>query len=213
MGFGVIVAPISDAEIGRSTLEVAAMVGRMFSAHVDVLHVASDPRQIIPYVGEGLSGALVDEVVAAAASDGSRRQASARQLFDEVVERRLAPVAHAPQPGFSLAWRTDSGREDERAALWARAVDLAVAPRPRASAEAATTALFEALAFEGGLPVILAPPEPPQSIGTRILIGWNGGAECARAIGSAMPFLEKAEAVKVMSCPGWLDGASSMGRV
>ena len=42
-------------------------VGRSFSAHVDVLHVSADPRQVIPYVGEGLSGALIDEVVAAAA--------------------------------------------------------------------------------------------------------------------------------------------------
>jgi len=213
MGFGVILAPISDAEVGRSTLEVAATVGRMFSAHVDVLHVTADPRQIIPYVGEGLSGALVDEVVAASASDGNRRETAAKALFASIVEQRMAPVSHAPQPGFSFAWRTDAGREDERAASWARAADLAVVARPRASAEAATTALFEALAFEGGLPVLLAPPTPPETVGSRVLIGWNGGAECARAIGSAMPFLEKAEAIKIFSTPGWLDGAASLGRV
>ncbi|MEQ9122716.1 MAG: universal stress protein [Alphaproteobacteria bacterium] len=213
MGFGVILAPISDAEIGRSSLELATAVGRTFKAHVDVLHVRTDPRQIIPYVGEGLSGALVDEVVAAAGSDSSQREAAARALFSEVVEARMAPVAHAPQDGFSLAWRTDEGREDERAAHWARGSDLAVAPRPRASAEAATTALFEALAFEGGLPVLLAPPETPRTVGTRIVIGWNGGAECARAIGSAMPFLAAAEAIKIVSMPGWLDGLAGIERV
>lgn len=213
MGFGVILAPVSDGDVGRSTLETATIVGRAFGAHVDVLHVHADPKQIIPYVGEGLSGALVDEVVAAAASDGGRRETEAKALFEKIAEKTMSPVAHAPQAGYSLAWRIDEGREDERAALWARTADLAVAPRPRASAEAATTALFESLVFEGGLPVLLAPPEPPTSVGKRVLIGWNGGAECARAIGSAMPFLESAEAVKVVSTPGWLDGLQSLARV
>lgn len=213
MSFGVILAPVSDAEVGRSTLETAAAVGRTFGAHVDVLHVRTDPRQIIPYVGEGLSGALVDEVVAAAATDSGRRETDVQAMFADITETRMTPVAHVPQQGFSMAWRLDEGREDERAAVWARTADLAIAPRPTATAEAATTALFEALVFEGGLPVLLAPPKTPASVGKRVLIGWNGGAECARAIGSAMPFLETADAVKIISTPGWLDGMASIDRV
>lgn len=213
MTYGVILAPLSDSEVGRPACELATMVGRQFSAHVDVLHVRSDPRQVIPYVGEGLSGALVDEVIAAASSDSGRRELGAKGLFDEQVESKMIPVAHTPQPGFSIAWRVDEGREDEVAALWARTADLAVAPRPQIKGEAASTALFEALVFEGGLPVLLAPPETPKTIGKRVLIGWNGGAECAHAIASAMPFLEAADAVKVISTPGWLDGLSSLARV
>ncbi len=213
MGYGTILAPVSDAAAGRTALEVAIMVGRTFGAHIDVLHMHPDPRQIIPYVGEGLSGALVDEVVAAAATDGERRVREARALFDEFVEAKMIPVAHTPQSGFSIGWREEAGREDEGAALWARTADIAVAPRPRASAEASTTALFESLVFEGGLPVLLAPPDAPASVGKRVLIGWNGGAECARAIASAMPFLEAAEAVRVVSMPGWLDGLASINRV
>jgi len=213
MGIGTILAPVSDVEAGRSTLETAVMVGRALGAHVDVLHVVADPRQIIPYVGEGLSGALVDEVITAASTDSGRRQQETRALFDRLVEEKVVPVAHTPQPGFSMAWREDAGREDERAALWARTADLAVAPRPQAAAEAATTALFEALVFDGGLPVLLAPPETLKSIGKRILIGWNGGAECAHTIASSAPFLQAAEAVRVVSMPGWLDGLASLERV
>lgn len=213
MSYGVVLAPVSDAEVGRSVFEAAIMVGRKFTAHVDILHVRSDPRQVIPYVGEGLSGALVDEVIAAASSDSGQRESAAKALFDAEVEAKMIPVAHTAQPGFSVAWRLDEGREDEVAALWGRTSDVAVAPRPQSKGEAASTALFEALVFEGGLPVLLVPPEPLKTIGNRILIGWNGGAECAHAIASAMPFLEGAEAVKVMSTPGWLDGAASLDQV
>ena len=213
MGYGPILTPVSDAASGRSALETAVLVGRAFSAHIDVLHVRSDPRQIIPYVGEGLSGALVDEVVAAAATDSDKREHEAHELFNEISEARIVPTASVPQQGFSMAWREDEGREDERAAIWARTADLAVAPRPTTESEAATTALFEGLVFEGGLPVLLSPPTVPTSVGKRILIGWNGGAECARAIASAMPFLAAAESVRVVSMPGWLDGLASLSRV
>ncbi len=215
MSFGTILAPVGDVDSGFPALELAFAVGRSFSAHVDVLHVSADPRQVIPYVGEGLSGALIDEVVAAAATDSGEREHGVRGLFDSLTEAKMAPIAHTPQPGFSVAWREDTGREDARAAAWARAAALAIAPRPLAEAEAATTALFEALVFEGGLPVLLAPPgwNSGKSVGTRILIGWNGGAEAAGAIGAAMPFLEKASAVKAVSMSGWLDGPNSLERV
>ena len=55
MTYANILAPLSDAKIAGGALETALVVGRKFSAHVDVLHVKTDPRQIIPYVGEGLS--------------------------------------------------------------------------------------------------------------------------------------------------------------
>jgi len=198
MGYGTILTPISDAATGRSALEAAVIIGRAFGAHIDVLHVQSDPRQIIPYVGEGLSGALVDEVVAAATTDSNKREDEARALFNEISEIRIVPIISLPQQGFSMAWSDDEGREDERASIWARTADLAVVPRPTAEAEAATTALFEGLVFEGGLPVLLAPPTPSTSIGKRILIGWNGGAECARAIMAAMPFLAAADSVRIV---------------
>ncbi|MEL0091181.1 MAG: universal stress protein [Rhodospirillales bacterium] len=213
MTYANILAPLSDAKIAGGALETALVIGRKFSAHVDVLHVKTDPRQIIPYVGEGLSGSLVDEVVAAAATDSGKRENAANALFKSLIEKNGVPLVETPKAGFSVAWREDNGRDDERAAVWARTADLAVAPRPQMSAEASTTAMFEALVFEGGLPVILAPTQAPNSIGERILIGWNGGAECARAIASAMPFLETASAVRIVSMPGWLDGLASLQRV
>ena len=213
MTYASILAPLSDAKVGSSAMDAALLIAKKFSAHLDVLHVTTDPRQIIPYVGEGLSGSLVDEVVSAAATDSGKRQLAAQELFDSKTKSSGVSIVEIPSSGLSVAWREDNGRDDERAAVWARTADLAVAPRPQANAEASTTAMFEALVFEGGLPVVLAPPQTPTSVGERILIGWNGGAECARAIASAMPFLETASAVEIVSMPGWLDGVASLKKV
>jgi nucleotide-binding universal stress UspA family protein len=46
--------------------------------------------------------------------------------------------------------------------------------------------------------VLLAPLEPPKSIGKRIAIAWNGTANAASALGSVMPFVRQAEAVRIL---------------
>jgi nucleotide-binding universal stress UspA family protein len=61
---------------------------------------------------------------------------------------------------------------------------------------------FEAALFESGRPVLLAPPQPPRSIGDTILIAWNCSTEQARATALAMPLLQKAKRVIVCTVEG-----------
>jgi nucleotide-binding universal stress UspA family protein len=56
--------------------------------------------------------------------------------------------------------------------------------------------------FESGRPLLLCPPSPPGHIGTNVLIAWNGSTEQARAIALAMPLLERAERVIVLTVTG-----------
>ena len=45
-------------------------------------------------------------------------------------------------------------------------------------------------------------PSPPERIGTNVLIAWNGSTEQARAVALAMPLLERAERVTVLTVTG-----------
>ena len=56
--------------------------------------------------------------------------------------------------------------------------------------------------FESGRPILLSPPSPPKQIATNVLIAWNGSTEQTRAIAFAMPLLQQAERVKVLTIPG-----------
>ena len=49
---------------------------------------------------------------------------------------------------------------------------------------------------------MLSPPAPPKQIATNVLIAWNGSTEQTRAIAFAMPLLQQAESVKVLTIPG-----------
>ncbi|MGB8243416.1 MAG: universal stress protein, partial [Pseudolabrys sp.] len=48
----------------------------------------------------------------------------------------------------------------------------------------------------------LAPPSPPQQIATNVLIAWNCSTEQARAIALAMPLLQKADRITVLTVIG-----------
>jgi len=58
----------------------------------------------------------------------------------------------------------------------------------------------EALFMESGRPVLIIPAAGEiASVGTRALVAWDGSREATRALNDAMPFLEKAEFVSVMT--------------
>ena len=57
---------------------------------------------------------------------------------------------------------------------------------------------LHAVLFDSGQPVLIAPRSPPRTIGTRVCIGWNGSAESASAVLAAMPWLQQAEAVRIL---------------
>jgi nucleotide-binding universal stress UspA family protein len=56
--------------------------------------------------------------------------------------------------------------------------------------------------FESGRPILLSPPLPPRQIATNVLIAWNCSTEQARAIALAMPLLQKADRITVLTVIG-----------
>jgi nucleotide-binding universal stress UspA family protein len=61
---------------------------------------------------------------------------------------------------------------------------------------------FESGLFESGRPVLVSPPSPPQQIATNVLIAWNCSTEQARVTALAMPLLQGAARVTVLTVVG-----------
>jgi nucleotide-binding universal stress UspA family protein len=57
--------------------------------------------------------------------------------------------------------------------------------------------------FDSGRPVLIAPQTAPTTIATRMCLGWNGTAESASAVFAALPWLQRAEAVRILSAEGY----------
>lgn len=196
-----LLAPVSAADVSRSTLDVAAAVARRFGAHVDVLHVRPDPRGLVPYTGEGMDGSMIEEIMDVTEREGGERAAQTKAMFDAFVSEKSIAVTAEPAGGdsFTMSWHTDVGREDEIVAIRGRLYDLIVVGRPLKDAALPSPITLEAALLDTGRPIMVAPPQSSGELGKSIAIAWEGSPEAARAIADAMPILEQAEAVTILA--------------
>jgi nucleotide-binding universal stress UspA family protein len=189
-----ILAPVGGEGEGDA-LNIALALGRRFGAHVEILHAGTDVREAVAFVGEGMTAAMIEQIMQAAAADSRERGAKARALAERAMASSGAPGLDSAKPGFSAGFVEMLGREDELVAAWGRLADLVVMPKP----SGAVSATLQAALRETGRPVLIVPAGTPIAFGRRIAIGWNGSIEAGRALAAALPFLGEAEEVRVLS--------------
>ncbi len=217
MAIRTILAPLNGLPGGEIPLDAALLVGRRMGAHVEVLHVRIDGRDAAPFLGEGATAGMIEELMESTERDARRNAVHARAAFDARVAAggvwnvQGRPSASEIGEGrTSVAWREVVGREDEVVARRGRLFDLVVVGRPGGDGNACPETTLEAALMESGRPILVAPPVAVPDIGTRIAIAWNGSTAAARAVAAAGAFLSRAEYVTILEGDGAAeDGASA----
>jgi nucleotide-binding universal stress UspA family protein len=114
-------------------------------------------------------------------------------------------VARSKETGTSLSfdWRDEIADGDAFVGSYGRIFDVIVVGRPRSGkGSRPAMATIEAGLFEAGRPILIAPPSPPARIGDNVLIAWNCSTEQATTTALAMPLLQKASRVVVLTVQG-----------
>ena len=203
MSIRITLVPVfGDASDARS-LEAAFGVARRFGAHVNGLFVRSDPRDAIPVIGEGVSPAVIDQLTQAAAAEMDRRSAAGRKTFDTACGKSGIAMSDKPSGTASAGWIELTGRRDVVIPKKARASDLTVLCRPDEHTPPGFAAVLEATLFGAGRPLLIVPPQGAPTVGHSVAVAWNDSAEAARAVGAALPFLEAANTVHILSAATW----------
>lgn len=169
----------------ENVLTVAETIASQFDAHVEIMLANAVPSPAV-YAAEGVSP-MYDLIEAE------------REGRDETADRLRKRVERLACP-FTFRRCDAYPNELERlAASFARCADLTVVARPYSPANHAAGTL-ETVLFEGAGLVYVVPPEPPKepSFDT-VVVGWSNSPECARAIAAAMPFLQRAHQVFLVS--------------
>ncbi|WP_291297646.1 universal stress protein [Elioraea sp.] len=203
MPYRKLLLPVIGTEAGEAALATAFMAARIWQAHVHGLHVRIDPRDVAPLAGEGLSGAMIEEMMSATERESSERAKGVQAMFARFIAEHDIPATSDPVAAFSAGRVTASfgsvvGREEDIVAQQARLSDMVVIAHPDSGDEISTSDALHAVLFDSGRPVMVTPKKTPATLGTRICVAWNGTAESAAAVAGAMPWLERAEAVRVL---------------
>ncbi len=201
MAVKTILVPLAGTDSDTVALNAALLVARRFNAHLEALFVKLDPRDAVPMLGEGMSGAMVEEIMRAAEGEANVHLAAARRHFDAVVqaggvERRDMPTG---APGPSARWRDLVGRAEEAIPLEGRLTDLLVFAHTSLDRDTQNYATVESALLGTGRPLLLAPAALPSAIGRTVALAWNGTIESARAAAGAMPFIQSADTVHVLT--------------
>lgn len=194
-----LLVPLDDGVTGRLALSTAYQVAVTNSAHIEAYHVAADAKEAVPLLGEGMSGAMIEEMIDLADKDADERAKAAREAFNKFCkENQIAIAERGPSEyGVTASWNEAVGREDQLVAYRGRVADLIVVAKPPVDIERPVIVTLHSAVFESGKPVLLAPPTTPEVVGERVAIAWTGSAYAARAVTAAMPILEGAEQVLI----------------
>jgi nucleotide-binding universal stress UspA family protein len=167
--------------------EYAASVGAAFGAQVTGIAFLYEP--VIP---DGALGGVPVDLIELQREENSKLASDAIGRFE----------AAAKKAGVSAATQTLDATLGSAPALFAqiaRRFDIAVVGQAQPEQGATDTLVIEGALFESGRPIIVVPYIQKRGLSLeRVLACWDGGPRAARAIGDAMPFLERAKAVELV---------------
>lgn len=194
-----ILLPFRGDDNAHAPLELACTVAGRFGSYVEGLFVRQPPPLVS---GEGITipGDYITEL------EEEARQASerARERFAKLMADKGIPMGdvRSAADGPSAGWQDAEGFESRVVGEHGRLFDLIVVGCSSRPSAGENDAVWEAALFDSGRPVLLAPSEPPKTLGQTVLVAWNGSTETARTIGLGMQFLLGADRVVVLTVEG-----------
>ena len=204
MAYMKILAPLTGSASDAMVLAGAFAAAAPFKAHVLALFVRPDPAEAMPFFGEGVSGAMAQEIVDTAKVAADKAANDARTALAIAAKDAGAIVIDRPEKRdtVSISFREVQGNFADRVTLAGRLSDLVVFGPLKQSDRPGIAEAFEATLLDTGRPVVLTGQTAPKNFARRIAIGWDGSGACARALIAAMPYLARAETIFITKSDG-----------
>jgi nucleotide-binding universal stress UspA family protein len=191
-----ILVPTEDNSAMRSALETALLVARRCDSYIEGFALRWSVAQFAAFDPTGGIPLETDTLAA------DRMEKQARQIFESFMHGHNVPRSAAKTEALSFGWLDDAPQSEDFVGSYGRVFDVIVMSRPGANETFVHRRALDTGLFESGRPILLAPPWPPPQIATNVLIAWNRSTEQARATALAMPLLQKANRVTVLTVIG-----------
>jgi nucleotide-binding universal stress UspA family protein len=161
---------------------LAARIATMFDGTVDAVHYSEG------HAGDINIAAQAMPFLKAEADDRLKSRAlESERAFRELIE----PIKDA-------TFNNGQDLTRDRLVAMGRYASLLLVGRPGVDQENIAPATVKAAIYDCARPVVIAPPELRSAPISSVVVAWNGSAQAARAVGAALPFLEKAQAVTIL---------------
>jgi nucleotide-binding universal stress UspA family protein len=207
MSYAKILAVLTGGAGDRAALAAAFALVRPAGGHVLGLVPNPDPREAVPALGEGVSGALVEQIMEMVEQESRSHRTRARHAFDAALAEAGATLADTADGTSRVTgqFREAVGAQEDVAVTQARLADLSVMAQVGETAGGEALLMLEAILLDSARPLLVVPPafhagaSAGASLGRHIALAWNGSRESAQAVAQALPLLKTAETVTVIA--------------
>jgi nucleotide-binding universal stress UspA family protein len=196
-----ILVPVTGAERDYVALATAFQTARSFNAHVETLFVHRDPREAAAYSGMTLRPEIVQNLVDAEEEAQKIASQTAQRSFAAAAAEYEVKIVDVPSRlgAATASYREVTGHLSRVVSDAAILCDIVVFPPVLGADRSDVHDAFVRVLTKVGRPVLLSPERKPEHIGRRVAIGWDGRSAAAKALVGALPILEKAAAVELLS--------------
>jgi len=194
-----ILVPATGSDGDISVFASALAVARRFDAHLEFLHVRPDAAATaVSMAADGGGATMVGSLIARLEEDADQREKKAHQLFQGFCQREALALCESPPApsGPSAWWFREIGAEPYWVTEYGRAADLLVIGRPGMGGSLDT---IEGALIDSGRPLLIAAASPLTTVPETVVIAWKATREAARAVTAALPVLQIAKQIVIMT--------------
>lgn len=186
MSWARIMAPLAGAESDRKAVAAAASMAEPFGAEVVGVYTPADVADVMPWMGEGFMGGVQATALESLKEAAALGEKNARAAVD------ACPYAH--KQFIALQTPVWAGLSAE-----GRLSDVVVFTSEPARGRGPLAEAFQQIVADEQRPVLIARDGP--KVGGCVVVAWDGGKEASRAARLAVPLLEKASRVVIVTAP------------
>jgi len=196
-----ILVPLPGSASHTGEIELALSAAKALGAHVQALFITQPP----PVTRGGVSVSELGRTATVAsvnwhAEERERTPRDAREVFAQacaVVGIPMLSANNEPDSPLAASWREAEGSYVKIAVQRAAAFDLMVAAS--ATVMESLMAIAEQSLLQTRRPVLLAPARLQSDLTDSVMIAWDESPECWHAVSAAIPFMQLAKSVQVIS--------------
>ena len=196
MSMKTILVPMEYHDTMQSALETALLLGRRCDSYIEGFALRWAIDQFL--VGDVMGGVVPVNY----SEDIAAETKKAKRIFETFMQQRDVPRATETTESLSFGWLDNASEGESFIGSYGRVFDVIVMKRRDDHSGPMHDRAIEFGLFESGRPILLSPPLPPRQIATNVLIAWNCSTEQARAIALALPLLQKADRITVLTVIG-----------
>jgi len=188
----VILVPVADRPECAQGLQAAFSLGERLGASVSGCHMRPH-RYSNTTLGSEFANAAWRK------RSTKRAPAAAKTMFKAIAEQHGYKVVRRARREPAALWAEMVGSPGKVMCIVGPVADLIVVSRPAQAGNVADMFMVSAI-VRSARPVLILPPSGRKDVGKRICIAWNQSSEAARCVTAALPILQQADEVKIVSC-------------